>query len=353
MSDLTFVAVADKGKESKHCSNPNVLFELGYAFKAIGPERLICVMNEVHGPRASQIFDLAHHRRPIPFNSPKEGTARSKTVENLSASLEEALRAAVTLGLSSGLGGNDDVMHQRQLSEIESYWQSISRDRNRSRSPLLSINFRPKLYRKRRWSDAQLIEEKVRVLAARTDRFHPYPPQPKGNAPMNWGLYNDTYGDPWTVTYAGQFWTEMEIGAYGTLNLSSRDMSVSPEPPTSSDIPETQWISVMQTLPEISTVFQFMRNLCAEFADSEMVQWSLEASNLDGKWLSFGQHGDSMGPGKAPMLRRDEEMLVTEFKTKCREVFVDFAKDLCDVFCRDGRVFSRQNLGEFWSPSGS
>lgn len=351
VSDLTFVAVNGDSDEPKYCSNPNVLFELGYAFKAIGPERLICVMNETHGPRANQIFDLAHHRRPIPFTSPNGDVSSAKTVKALSEALERALREVVKFGLSSGYGGDDEVMHQRQRSEIETYWRSISSQQ--SRGPIVSISFRPKLYREKRWPDAQTIEEAVRQRGAHTDRFNKYPPQPKGNAPMNWGLYNDTYGDPWTLTYAGQFWTEMDIGAYGDLQISNRDALVSPEPPESSQLTDKQWINVMHTLPEICAAFQFMRNLTLEFAKSESVQWSLEAERLDGKWLSFGPHGPStMGPSKAPTIKRNGEMLVKEFQTEWLEVFADFAKDLCDAFCRDGRVFSRDELKEFRNPAG-
>ena len=91
VSDLTFVAKTD-GDNPKHCSNPNVLFELGYAFASVGPERLICVMNEAHGIAAKQIFDLAHHRRPITFRSPNDGTSRRETVASLAKELESASR---------------------------------------------------------------------------------------------------------------------------------------------------------------------------------------------------------------------------------------------------------------------
>ena len=120
VSDLSFIA-STKADEPKYCSNPNVLFELGYAFAEIGPERLICVMNEVHGPTANQIFDLAHHRRPNSYKSPKDGKKRSETVEALAKILESVLRETIKLGLVGGFGGDDEIQHQRQLSEIESY----------------------------------------------------------------------------------------------------------------------------------------------------------------------------------------------------------------------------------------
>lgn len=349
VSDLTFVAQTNDAENPKYCPNPNVLFELGYAFKAIGPERLICVLNETHGECAKQIFDLAHHRRPIEYKSPCEGQSRAKTIETLSAALEEALRVVIRLGRSGGVDGDDEIRHQRQASEIESYWSSVSR--GRSQMPRVSLSFRPKLFREKRWPDAQLIENKVMELGARTSRFEKYPPQPKGNAPMNWGLYNDTYGDPWSLTYAGQFWTEMRISAYQPLDLSERDARVSPEPPESLRLTAEQWISMDQMLSQISSVFQFVRKLSSEFADSESLRWSLEAANLDAKWLSTGW--DTRGPSRAREIKREGGMLVSEFKIGWLEVFADFAKDLCDVFCRDGRVFSREELKQFHNPAGS
>ena len=207
VSDLTFVAVTNCAR--KHCSNPNVLFELGYAFHAIGPQRIICVLNERYGESAKQIFDLAHHRRPITFTSPCEGKTRSQTVEALASQLEAALRDVSKLGLSGGSGGDDEIRHQRDLSEIQNYWHSLAR--RKDRLPVLVFNFRPKLYREKRWPDVEIIENRIRELGVRYEQRHRYPPQHVGNAPMNWGLYNDTYGNPWSLTYSGQFWTEVEI----------------------------------------------------------------------------------------------------------------------------------------------
>ncbi len=44
VADLTFIAktaATEENEKVKYCSNPNVLFELGYAFHAIGPERIV------------------------------------------------------------------------------------------------------------------------------------------------------------------------------------------------------------------------------------------------------------------------------------------------------------------------
>ena len=206
VSDLTFVAKTE-ADNPKHCSNPNVLFELGYAFASIGPGRLICVINEAHGPAAKQIFDLAHHRRPIAFTSPNDGSTRKETVASLAKDLESAIRGVVELGLIGGYAGDDEILHQRHLSEIQAVYRS-SGPCNPD-YPRIEVFFRPSLFRPKRWSDAGSLEGLVRGIGPRSDRFHRYPPDQKGTAPMDWGIYNDTYGDPWALTYAGQFWAEI------------------------------------------------------------------------------------------------------------------------------------------------
>ena len=122
VSDLTFIAKTD-ADEPKLCSNPNVLFELGYAFASVGPERMICVMNEAHGSAAKQIFDLAHHRRPIAYTSPSDNT-RKKGIAALANELEAALRGVLELGLVGSYGGDDEILHQRQLSDIQNTFLS-------------------------------------------------------------------------------------------------------------------------------------------------------------------------------------------------------------------------------------
>lgn len=103
VADLTYVAKSTidglSEDKSRYCSNPNVLFELGFAFHAIGWERLICVMNEKHGPSTEQIFDLDHRRHPIGYLLPNDKQNREEELERLSQSLEYAVRSVLLLGL--------------------------------------------------------------------------------------------------------------------------------------------------------------------------------------------------------------------------------------------------------------
>jgi hypothetical protein len=347
--DLTFVARTE-GEDPKHCSNPNVLFELGYAFASVGPERIICVMNEAHGPAAQQIFDLAHHRRPIGFTSPNEGTTRVQTIAVLAKELEPALRGVVELGLIGGYGGDDEILHQRHLSEIQATFRSTRA--YQADYPRVEIVFRPSLFRTKRWSDAWSLEDLLRRIGPHTDRFHHYPPLQKGTAPMDWGIYNDTYGDPWAMTYPGQFWAEFMVGSRVAMTLSELDARVSPEPPESLFLPEGGWVPADIALPEVSTAFQVARNLSREFGDSERVQLELCARNIRGRWLHVDPLG-TMGPCRATTFQRKIETTAADFRKNWLEHFATIGKDFCDLFCRDGRVLNHSDVKEYQNLAGN
>jgi len=308
-------------------------------------------MNEAHGPAAKQIFDLAHHRRPIAFTSPSgDGKSRRETVEVLSKALEEALRGVIKLGLRGGYGGDDDVQHQRQLSDVQSTFQASRPYRNDA--PRIEFSFRPTLFRPKRWADAEALETLVRKIGPRTDRFHQFPPQPKGTAPMDWGIFNDTYGDPWAITYAGQFWCEFMVGGRQSKKLSERDAGVSPEPPENLMLPEGSWVMADYALAKVSSAFQFARNLADVLPTTEQVTFELSARNIRGTWLSF-EYGDTMGPCRAPTINRRNETTAAEFKEHWEIEFSRTAKDFCDLFCRDGRLLSLADISSYQNQAGN
>lgn len=349
VSDLTFVAKTAED-DPKHCSNPNVLFELGYAFASVGPKRLICVINEAHGPAAKQIFDLAHHRRPIAFTSPKNGTTRKETVASLANELESALRGVIKLGLIGGFGGDDEIFHQRQLSEIQATYRSSGP--SEADYPRIELTFRPSLFRPKRWADVASLEDLLRKIGPASDRLHRYPPQQKGTAPMDWGIYNDTYGDPWAMTYAGQFWAAFMVGGRHSMTLFEHDAMVSPERPHNLVIPEGGWVMADHALGELSTAYQLVRNLSRQFADHERVHLEFSACNIRGRWLAF-EHGDSVGPCRAATIQRGVERTAADFRENWLDDFAALGKDFCDLFCRDGRVLSLDDIKSFQKAVGN
>ena len=349
VSDLTFIAFSTHPESPKHCSNPNVLFELGYAMHAVGPERLICVMNEAHGEAKHQIFDLAHRRYPIRFSSPSEKRSRKETVVGLADQLENAILAVTKLGKVGGTGGDDDIRHERQAAQIKSFWQTS--DSRSSGKPAFTFDFRPLSFRKR-WANGEDLETAVRELGVRTARMHLYPPQPTGTSAMDWGIYNDTYGDGWAMTYAGQYWIEARIGARHQLELSEYDFRALHTPPPEQTLEGGMWLAAETVLPQLAQAFAFASKIAATLSPNEEVKWSIEYEHLDGRWFSFGPAMEKYGPCRSPNLSRDGQSTAAEFIEGSSELALDVAKDLLDFFNQDGRIVAREDLREWINPVG-
>ena len=68
VADITPTGATPDGK--KKTPNPNVLIELGYALKSLGPQRVVLVANGAGGFRPEDLpFDLRHRRGPITYVS--------------------------------------------------------------------------------------------------------------------------------------------------------------------------------------------------------------------------------------------------------------------------------------------
>ena len=96
VADLTPVAQTENGK---HVANPNVLIELGYAKKSLGPERIILVWNAAWGGCAPEDlpFDLRHRRAPFRYTlTPEQTRSERETVAvRLAPELGEAIKASL------------------------------------------------------------------------------------------------------------------------------------------------------------------------------------------------------------------------------------------------------------------
>lgn len=61
--DVTPVTILDLGHDKQRAiPNPNVMFELGFAVRCLGWERIICICNEEYGSVENLPFDIASHR---------------------------------------------------------------------------------------------------------------------------------------------------------------------------------------------------------------------------------------------------------------------------------------------------
>jgi hypothetical protein len=98
VGDITPIAKTTpvtKKSAPKLLPNPNVLIELGYAIKAIGPEHIILVANRAFGGRPEDLpFDLRHRRAPISYHLKPDADDAQRAAEKtkLVASLADALR---------------------------------------------------------------------------------------------------------------------------------------------------------------------------------------------------------------------------------------------------------------------
>jgi Predicted nucleotide-binding protein containing TIR-like domain len=112
IGDLTFVGetqskptTTDKTHDTKNTtkklSNPNVLFELGYASTKLGRDRVICIMNTHYGDPKDLPFDIRHRRFPIQYHlSPNSSPSR---INGQKKRLIEGLKVAILAAYSQGL----------------------------------------------------------------------------------------------------------------------------------------------------------------------------------------------------------------------------------------------------------
>lgn len=90
IADISFINHTSPGKK---CPNPNVLIELGYAAKALGWDKIICVFNTDYGKIEDLPFDL-RFRRPISYtiSNPSNKTKDRSILTNI---LKDALKGII------------------------------------------------------------------------------------------------------------------------------------------------------------------------------------------------------------------------------------------------------------------
>jgi len=112
LADLTFVGSSRghkaKGQKSpktksraKLLPNPNVMFEVGYAFNVLNDSRFIFVQNTNYGDPDKRVFDLAHRRDPWTYAlSPDHDAEQRKQAEKyLSDRIKLALKSILKGGV--------------------------------------------------------------------------------------------------------------------------------------------------------------------------------------------------------------------------------------------------------------
>ena len=87
------VSIINKDFEGRKCPNPNVLFELGYAMRCLGWDKVICVFNHATGRVEDLPFDI-NHKRILTYNSENEGYKAQ-----LSKNMERAIELMAQKGI--------------------------------------------------------------------------------------------------------------------------------------------------------------------------------------------------------------------------------------------------------------
>jgi hypothetical protein len=87
------VSIIDRN-QNRATPNPNVLIELGYAFKALGAERIVLVFNRAFGKIEELPFDL-RMRRVLAYEMPATGTPKGPERKILEKQLDSAIRSAL------------------------------------------------------------------------------------------------------------------------------------------------------------------------------------------------------------------------------------------------------------------
>lgn len=94
-ADVFVADVSITGRDEKRATpNPNVLIELGYAFKALGHERVILIFNRAFGKIDELPFDL-RMRRVLAYDLPEKIEQKSAERKRLEKQLDAAIRAAL------------------------------------------------------------------------------------------------------------------------------------------------------------------------------------------------------------------------------------------------------------------
>ena len=88
------VSIINQDLDHRPAPNPNVLIELGYALKVLGPDNIVMVMNTVFGNPSLLPFDL-RARRVATYTMAEKNRERAKERNTLQSLLENALKMII------------------------------------------------------------------------------------------------------------------------------------------------------------------------------------------------------------------------------------------------------------------
>ena len=338
--DLTYVARTEPEKgDPKYCSNPNVLFELGYGFRSMDPKRLICVMNEKHGEKSEQIFDLNHRRHAIGYTSPNESRTKAETGQALAADLINAIRPIILKHGPRSISGDSSGRHASDRAQIESVSRSLA-----SRRPAMatvSCSMNSQLYHDRRWADRAALLTSIDRRKVQDGLVH-LPLRISDARGVPWGIYCDTESsndDRWAMTYAGQYWLRFGLP-------SGTDKGIYVDPGRQSESASTPFIDAYVMIYELCSAFAVLSSLANEFHEGEILEIAVAGEGFLGRhlgsttWRMFQTTAASISSGFSRNFKATAADFATNWLTYCG----DAAQEACDLFTTAGNEVWRDTI---------
>lgn len=313
--DLTYIARTEPEKGNpKLCSNPNVLFELGYAFRSMGPKRLVCVMNEKHGPKSDQIFDLNHRRHAIGYTSPHDNSTKAQITNVVAVELANALRPIILQHGSRAISGDGSARHASDRAQIEAISKSLSSHRPNATTVTCCMN--PQLYHDRRWPDRSALLAAINRRAIQDGLVH-LPLRIDDARGMQWGVYCDTQSsnnDRWAMTYAGQFWFQFGLP-------TAADQGIYVDPSRASESTSLAFIDAYPMICELCNAFAILSSLANEFQKDEKLEISVSGDGFQGQhlgsttWGMFQTTAAAISPDFSSVFKLSAGKLASEWLT--------------------------------------
>lgn len=126
------VSIINKDEKSRKVPNPNVLIELGYAFKALGHNKVILIMNTEFGGLEYLPFDL-RTRRVLTYDTTQEKTKELNDLVSKSKSQLEVIFATTESNEDIQPSIIEVIKSQKvdRLSGVRKYMKSVSDDLNK------------------------------------------------------------------------------------------------------------------------------------------------------------------------------------------------------------------------------
>jgi hypothetical protein len=348
--DLTFVAATD-ATPPKRCSNPNVLFELGYAFHAIEPKRLICVMNSKYGEPWETLFDVNHRRWPIAYTSPRDGFSGKQIVSSLADQLVGALKPIIALGprRADESPNRSEELFAKESEEIRTHWESTFKEV--PAGPTLFFTLQPTNY-ERRWEKVKDLEKAHRESeVVNLERQNEYPPSRVDTNVMSWGLFNSTYREPdWALTYSGQFWAAVNLSSSNAYDLNERDQSIHKfNSQAPKQLAPNTWINYPYGPLLIANVFNFAGSWAKVFGPEELLTWSARVDGLRGTFCASSSRRfmHCSRPCASPSAAAGGTLPAGEFRSKWQDCCLDIMEETFSMYDLGGNRIDRETLSKF------